>query len=73
MNSYYKMACKLSEIQKEALLIALEPHLNHEMFRGMALWILWQNLVLLSLKSSLCPVSKRQMGGGGLQLPGKGL
>ena len=28
------MASKLSKIQKEALLVALEPHLNHGMQQG---------------------------------------
>ena len=80
------MASKLSKIQKEALLIALEPHLNHGMQQGHGFMDIVKSLynspVVRDIVSKVGPIVfekfimpyiNKKMGGGGLQLPGKGL
>ena len=76
------MASKLSKIQKEALLIALELHLNHGMQQGHGFMDIVKSLynspVVRDIVSKVGPIVfekfimpyiEKKMGGGGLQLP----
>lgn len=80
------MASKLSKIQKEALLLALEPHLNHGMQQGHGFMDIVKSLYNspvvrdivakvgpIVFEKFIMPYIEKKMSGSGLQLPGKGL
>ena len=80
------MASKLSKIQKEALLVALEPHLNHGMQQGHGFMDIVKSLYNspvvrdivakvgpIVFEKFIMPYIEKKMSGSGLQLPGKGL